>query len=85
MGFRLPYSICLVIAVLADFFSNITGRSLAVSSIRIKKFVSSSEFVSSKSDLDNFAPPFELVEGIEKTINNEFINPDPNKEIFITE
>ena len=56
-----------------------------MSSIRIKKFVSSSEFVSSKSDLDNFAPPFELGEGIEKTIKNEFINPDPNKEIFITE
>ena len=65
MGFRLPYSIGLVFGVLADFFSNITGRSLSVSSIRIKKFVSSSEFVSSKSDLDNFAPPFELVEGIE--------------------
>mgnify|MGYP003306344934 CR=1 FL=1 len=70
---------------MADFFSNITGMRLSVSSIRVKKFVSSSEFISSKSDLDNFVPPFGLVEGIEKTIESEFICPDPSKEIFITE
>ena len=36
-------------------------------------------------ELNNFIPPYSLIEGIEKTITNEFISPDINQEIFYTE
>ena len=65
--------------------TTILGRKLPLSSIRIKKFTSSTEFLSSKSELDNFDPPFSLLEGIERTLHTEFISPDPNREIFYTE
>ena len=60
-------------------------KNLPVSSIRIKKFTSSSEFESSKSTLDNFKAPFSLEEGLKRTWNSEFISPDPDREIFFTE
>ena len=43
---------------MADLVAKISGKNLPVSSIRIKKFASSTEFMSAKSNLDNFQPPF---------------------------
>ena len=85
VGIRLPFVFGLLIGVLSDQFSKLSRKTLPVSSIRIKKFVSSSEFRSSKASLNNFQPPFSLAEGIDNTLNNEFINPDPTQETFITE
>lgn len=85
VGLRLPFSIGMLLGYLADIFSKISGKNLPVSSIRIKKFTSSSEFESSKSTLDNFKAPFSLEEGLKRTWNSEFISPDPDREIFFTE
>ena len=63
----------------------LTGKNLPVSSIRVKKFASSTEFKSAKNALEHFEPPYELSQGIEKTLQSEFISPDPNQEIFYTE
>ena len=56
-----------------------------MSSIRVKKFVSSTEFKSEKHNLDSFVAPFLLSEGIQRTLQSEFIDPDPQREIFYTE
>ena len=85
VGLRLPFSIGMLLGYLADIFSKISGKNLPVSSIRIKKFTSSSEFESSKSTLDNFKAPFSLEEGLKRTWNSEFLSPDPDREIFFTE
>lgn len=85
VGFRLPYFLGILIGYLADIVSTITGKSLPVSSIRVKKFTSSTEFVSSKLELEGFSPPFQISEGIERTLQSEFIEPDPLREIFYTE
>ena len=85
VGPRLPYWLGLILGYTADLVATLTGRKLPVSSIRVKKFTSSSEFRSSKASLDNFQPPLLLNDGVERTLHSEFIAPDPNREIFLTE
>lgn len=85
VGFRLPYWVGLLVGYVADTISLIIGKKLPVSSIRVRKFTSSTSFRSSKADLDNFSPMFSLSEGLERTITSEFILPDLKREIFFTE
>ena len=83
--FRLPFAIAISLGYLADLVSLLTGKTLSLSAIRVKKFVSSTEFSSAKSELGGFEPPFKLLEGVERTLQSEFISPSPNQEIFYTE
>lgn len=85
VGPRLPYWLGMVLGYTADFITKLSGKKLPISSIRVKKFVSSTEFKSAKASLDNFQPPFQLSHGLERTLQSEFISPDPNREIFFTE
>ena len=85
VGLRLPYWFGLLLGYMADLVSKISGKNLPVSSIRVKKFALSTEFKSAKASLDDFQAPFELSHGIERTLQSEFISPDPNREIFYTE
>lgn len=85
VGIRVPKWFGLSMGYTADIFSRLTNRKLPISSIRVKKFCSSSAFASKKSTLDGFEPPFTLEEGIERTLENEFISPDPEREVFFTE
>ena len=85
IGLRLPYWLGMILGKMADLVSALTGKNLPVSSIRVKKFASSTEFSSAKSTLDQFKAPFSLSQGIERTLQSEFISPDPHQEIFYTE
>ena len=85
VGPRLPYWLGLILGYTADLVAKISGRNLPVSSIRVKKFASSTEFKSAKACLDKFKAPFLLSEGVQRTLQSEFIDPDPNREIFFTE
>ena len=69
----------------ADLISKLTGRNLPISSIRVKKFATPSEFRSAKFDLDNFQAPITLNEALERTIKREFLDKEPQREIFFTE
>lgn len=85
VGIRLPYWIGIILGYAADGFTSLTGKKLPLSSIRVKKFCSSTAFGSAKEELDEFTPPFALQEGIDRTLHSEFISPDPKREIFFTE
>ncbi|WP_435140736.1 NAD-dependent epimerase/dehydratase family protein [Pseudopelagicola sp. nBUS_19] len=85
VGLRIPYVFGLIFGFVADIISNITSTKLPVSGIRIKKFVTSTDFSSNQSHLENFAPPYLLKAGLEKTLISEFLEPDPKREIFYTE
>lgn len=85
VGPRLPYCLGLILGYTADLIAKLSGKNFPVSSIRVKKFASSTEFMSAKSSLDNFQPPFLLSDGVERTLQSEFFSPDPNREIFYTE
>ena len=85
VGARLPYWLGMLLGFLADGASRLTGQSLPVSSVRVRKFCSTTSFSSNKYDLEGFEPPFSLMEGLERTLESEFISPNPNRETFFTE
>ena len=75
----MPYGVGLIIGYTADLVSFLTFRNLTVSSIRVKKFASSTEFRSAKGSMDNF----EASGGVKRTLVSEFISPDSSKEFFL--
>ena len=85
VGPRLPYWLGMLLGYTADLISKIIGRNLPVSSIRVKKFASSTEFKSLETNLDDFTAPFSLIDGVHRTLQSEFILQDPDREIFFTE
>ena len=84
VGIRIPKFIGLMAGYTADILAKL-GIKLPINSIRVKKFCASSEFSSAKHELDGFEAPFSLQEGLDRTLEAEFINPDPNRQIFYTE
>ena len=85
VGLRLPYWLGLVLGYIADGVARISGRTLPISSLRIRKFTASTAFDTAKSSLDEFEAPYSLQDGISRTLRSEFIAPDPKREIFFTE
>ncbi|WP_340242945.1 NAD-dependent epimerase/dehydratase family protein [Roseobacter sp. HKCCA2468] len=85
VGLRLPYWLGMLLGYVADAVAMLSGKNLPVSAIRVKKFASSTEFRSAKASLETFQAPFTLSDGIERTLQSEFISPEPNREIFYTE
>ena len=68
----------------ADGIVKITGKSLPVSSIRVKKFLGITQFGSSVHQT-GFVPPVKLEDAIEKTLRYEFIDDNSDKPVFLTE
>ena len=85
LNLKIPVWLGLILGRMADLFSHLSGRRLPISQIRVQKFVSTTVFASRKSDVKGFSPPYSLQEAVSLTIKNEFICPDPNREIFFTE
>ena len=85
VGPRLPYWLGMLLGYVADCVAKLTGKNLPVSSIRVKKFASSTEFRSSKGELDGFEAPFAIEDGLRLTLQSEFISPTKNGEVFYTE
>lgn len=85
VGLRLPYGFGLVLGWLADLVAKATGKNLPVSSIRVKKFCATTAFSTRAHELDGFEAPFTLEDGLKRTLQAEFINPDLDREIFFTE
>tara|TARA_R110002110_G_scaffold2830_1_gene14167 strand:+ start:98808 stop:99797 length:990 start_codon:yes stop_codon:yes gene_type:complete len=84
VGLRLPAKLGLVIGYLADTFSAITRKQLPVSSIRVKKFLATTQFSTSVAATD-FIPPVSLEEGLARTLRYEFLEDNSEKQIFETE
>ncbi len=85
VGPRLPYWLGMILGCTTDLVARLSGRNLPVSSLRVKKFASSTEFRSGKEKLDKYQAPFSLNDGLQRTLQSEFISPDPSREIFFTE
>ena len=67
VGPRIPYWLGLALGYVSDIITNITGKKLPISSIRVKKFAASTE-LKGKANFEKFIPPYQLHEGLERTI-----------------
>lgn len=81
---RIPYALGLLGGKVFDIISLVSGKKLPISSIRIKKFCSSTCFGTSVGRT-GFIPPVSLIEGLSRTIRYEFLESHPSDPIFFTE
>jgi GlcNAc-P-P-Und epimerase len=81
---QIPYLLGMIGGYVFDFISFITNRKLPISSVRVKKFCATTRFDSKKIHLE-FNPKFTLKEGLDKTINHEFINDETDDVLFYSE
>ena len=84
VGIRFPKFIGVTIGYLADAVSKVTGKSLPVSSIRVKKFMSTTQFESSIIET-GFVAPVNLEVGLDQTLRYEFLEDNSNQRTFETE
>ena len=84
VGVRLPKFVGVGIGYLADGIAKITGKSLPVSSIRVKKFLGTTQFGSSVHRT-GFVAPVKLEDAIEQTLRYEFIEDNSDQPEFLTE
>tara|TARA_Y100000741_G_C18231501_1_gene550013 strand:+ start:136 stop:1113 length:978 start_codon:yes stop_codon:yes gene_type:complete len=81
---RLPKFLGIFVGKIFDIFAFLLKRNLPVSSIRVKKFMSNSQFDTSINKT-KFVPPAQLKEGLRGTLIYEFIEDNSDKEVFETE
>ena len=81
---RIPYFLGISIGYCFDFLSKISGSKFSITSVRIKKFCSTTQFNSSKAH-KSFKPPFTLTQGLNRTLEHEFVNPKENDALFYSE
>jgi nucleoside-diphosphate-sugar epimerase len=84
IGFRLPCALGYLIGKGFDLVSSLTGKRLAISSIRVKKFCANSVY-NTAVDKTGFVPPVPLLEALERTVRYEFIESHEKGQVFYTE
>ncbi|MDC1307039.1 NAD(P)-dependent oxidoreductase [Pseudomonadales bacterium] len=84
VGLRLPGFVGIALGYVADLAAMIIRKPLPVSSIRVKKFMGTTQFASSVSDT-GFVAPVSLEEGLARTLRYEFMEDNSDKRTFETE
>jgi len=84
IGFRIPYGVGFFIGKFFDLGSRITGKSFAISSIRVKKFCANSVYETS-IEKTGFVPPVLLTDALARTIKFEFMEDHQADKLFYSE
>ena len=82
--YRIPFWIGMLVGYGFDLISLLLRKNLTVSSVRIKKFCATTQFDASKIH-NIFNAPHSLGEGLDKTLEHEFINSKEDEVLFYTE
>lgn len=80
-----PYWLGMAGGYCFDLLAKITGKKLAISSVRVKKFCATTEFDSSKMLSTGFKAPYSLKDGLSRTLEFEFLHPRQDDIVFKTE
>ena len=84
VGIRFPALIGISIGYVMDFLAGVSGKNFPVSSIRVKKFLGTTQFDSSARKT-GFVPPISLEEGLYRTLHYEFLEDNSDERTFETE
>jgi len=84
IGLRMPYAAGYAIGKGFDLVAAITGKRLAISSIRVKKFCANSVY-NTAIDETGFVPPVPLAKALEQTIRHEFIEKHHDEPLYFSE
>jgi nucleoside-diphosphate-sugar epimerase len=81
---KIPYYIGMALGYIIDLLSFLTKKKFSISSVRVKKFCATTQFDASKVQ-KTFSPPYRLEEGLNRTLEHEFINKKQDDVLFYTE
>jgi GlcNAc-P-P-Und epimerase len=81
---RLPFFLGMLVGYGFDFFAFLIRKKLRVSSVRVKKFCATTQFDSTKVH-SIFISPYSLEEGLNMTLEHEFIYPIDDDIVFYSE
>jgi len=81
---RVPFWMGMLAGYGFDLISLLSRKKLSVSSVRIKKFCATTQFNSGKVH-NIFNAPYSLREGLDKTLEHEFINTKEDEVLFYSE
>ena len=81
---KIPYWLGILGGYGFDFISFFLHKKQSISSIRVKKFCATTQFDASKAH-KIFNSPYTIKEGLDKTLEHEFINPKQDEVLFYTE
>ncbi|BDH45242.1 N-acetyl-alpha-D-glucosaminyl-diphospho-ditrans, octacis-undecaprenol 4-epimerase [Salmonella enterica subsp. enterica serovar Choleraesuis] len=82
---HIPYPVGMLGGYCFDIISKITGKKFAISSVRVKKFCATTQFDATKVHSSGFVAPYTLGEGLDRTLQYEFVAPKKDDITFITE
>jgi len=82
---RVPYFMGLLGGYCFDLLSWISGKKFRISSVRVKKFCATTQFDSRQVLKSEFKAPYNLKEGLERTLHYEFISDEQDTITFDTE
>ena len=81
---KIPYFSGMIGGYFFDLFSFITNKKISISSVRVKKFCATTQFDAKKAH-KSFDPPYSLKEGLDRTLEYEFINAKEDEILFYSE
>ena len=81
---QIPYWIGMLAGYGFDLLARITGKKLSISSVRVKKFCATTQFDAAKAH-SAFEAPYTLEEGLNNTLEFEFINSKDDDVLFFSE
>lgn len=81
---RLPFALAYAIGKGLDLVAAITGKRLAISSIRVKKFCANSVY-NTELDKTGFVAPIPLGQALAQTIRHEFIEKHDREPLYFSE
>lgn len=84
IGFRLPATLGYTIGKVFDLVAAFTGKRLAISSIRVKKFCADSVY-NTAIDETGFVSPIPLEQALKQTIRHEFIETHTDEPLYFSE
>jgi len=82
---RLPYWLGYMGGLSFDLLAKLTGKKFSVSAVRVKKFCATTQFDATKAHNTGFKSPFTLSEGLHNTLHYEFIDPQKDDVVFVSE
>ena len=81
---KIPYWIGMLGGYGFDILSLVLRKKLSISSVRVNKFCATTQFDASKVH-SSFNAPYSLEEGLNATLEHEFINPKDDDILFFSE
>lgn len=82
---HLPYFSGMLGGYCFDILSKITRKKYAISSVRVKKFCATTQFDATKVHNSGFIAPFTLSQGLDRTLQYEFVGLKIDDVTFISE